>query len=89
VEGREFLRSFLREFILMLDLLSREFHEVFVDDISDVFEVDGKRDDLRGAPSISIIEALAGQLGYIEFCRPVQRANRDSRTPLRAKLMHA
>jgi hypothetical protein len=26
VEGRELLRSFLREFILMLDLLNREFH---------------------------------------------------------------
>src|ERR1700730_12406694 len=37
-----------------------------------LFEVDGKRDDLHRASSVSIIEALAGHLGHIELYLLVQ-----------------
>src|SRR5260370_5016683 len=72
VEGRELRRSFLRELILVLDLLDGELHEVLVDDVADVLEVDRKRDDLHGASSVSIVKTFAGHLGHIELYRLVQ-----------------
>ena len=72
VERFEFSRSLFREFVLVFDLLGGEFHQVLVDDIADVFEVDCKGDDFRGAPAVPIIKAATGYLRYVELYRLVQ-----------------
>src|ERR1700739_3057970 len=58
--------------VLALDLLVCEFHQILIDDVADVFEVDGKGDDFGGAAAIAIVQAAAGNLGNIEFDHLVQ-----------------
>ena len=48
---------------------------MLIDNVADMFEVDGERDDLHGAPPILIVEALAGHSGYIELDRLIQAIN--------------
>ena len=72
VKHREFSRSLPRELVLVLDLLVGQLHQILVDDVADMFEVDGEGDYLHGASSIPIIKAFAGHFGDVEFYRFVQ-----------------
>lgn len=49
-----------RKLVLVLDLLTGELHQILVDDVANVFEIDCKSDDFRGASAISVIKASAG-----------------------------
>src|ERR1700756_5616182 len=72
VKHREFSRSLFRELVFVLDLLVGQLHQILVDDIADMFEVDGESDYLHGASTIPIIKALAGHFSDVEFYRFVQ-----------------
>src|ERR1700722_483120 len=72
VKHREFSRSFLRELVLVLDLLAGQLHQILVDDVANMFEVDGEGDYLHGASRIAIIKAFAGHFGDVKFYRFVQ-----------------
>src|ERR1700724_2279990 len=62
VKHCEFSRAVLRELVLVLDLLAGQLHQILVDDVANMFEVDGEGDYLHGASRIWIIKALSGPL---------------------------
>src|ERR1700675_548114 len=72
VKHREFSRSLFRELVLVLDLLAGQLHQILVDNVADMFEIDGAGDYLHGASSIPIIKSFAGDFGDVEFYRFVQ-----------------
>ena len=72
VEGRKLLGALGRELEAALDLLGRELAQILVDDVADMFEVDGKGNDLHRPLSLALVEAAAGQLGDIELDRLVE-----------------
>src|ERR1700730_1172425 len=72
VKHCEFSRAVLRELVLVLDLLAGQLHQILVDDVSDMLEIDGEGDYLHGASPIPIVKAFAGYFGDVEFYRLVQ-----------------
>ena len=75
MEGFQLRCSLLRERELSLDLLLGEFHQVFVDDVTDVLEIDGERHNLHGAMSLAIVEAVPRQFRNVELYRIIQFIN--------------
>src|SRR5258708_12618258 len=69
VKHREFSRSLLRKLVLVLDLLAGQLHQILIDDVADMFEVDGEGDYLHSASPIPIIKAFTGPFGNVEFYR--------------------
>jgi hypothetical protein len=67
MKGLQFLRPLDGELVSVLDLPAGELHQILVDDVANVFEVYGERDDLHGAAAILFVEALARELGDIEL----------------------
>ena len=60
MEGLELGGPLARELVLVLDLLGGELHQVLVDDVADMLEVDGEGNDLHGAAPVGVVEALRG-----------------------------
>src|SRR6185437_8763904 len=52
MEGLELGRALAREFELAPDLLRRQLHQVHLDDVADMLEIDGEGDDLHGAAAV-------------------------------------
>ena len=76
MEGLQLRRALRGEHDPALDLLGRELHQILVDDVPDMFQVDRKGDDLHGPVSVLLIQALSGELGDIQFhglIEPVHR----------------
>jgi hypothetical protein len=61
---------------MILDLLCRKLHQVFIDNIADVLKVDGKRDNLHCTATFAIIQALPGDFCDVEFDRFMKFINR-------------
>src|SRR6266478_7452588 len=59
MKGLQLPRPFTGELIPVLDFPASKFHQVLVDDVADMFEVDGERDDFHGATTVLLIKALA------------------------------
>ena len=72
VEGFEFIRPLFGEFIFVLDLLRGELHQILVDDVPNMLNVDGKRNDFCGALTVSIVETFTSYFCYVELYRFVQ-----------------
>ena len=69
---RKLSGTLLREAQLALDLLGGEFRQVLVDDVSDVLEVDGERDDLHRTPAILFVQPLARHFCHVELDRSIE-----------------
>src|SRR5262249_46935804 len=72
VKCLKFSRSIFRKLILVLDLLIGKLNQIFVNDVSDMFQVNRKRDYFSSAPSVTLIKALTGYLGPVQLDRLVQ-----------------
>jgi hypothetical protein len=59
VERRQFLGAFGRKLKSALDLFGRQFAQVLVDDVADMFEIDGEGDDLHCPFALALVEAAA------------------------------
>ena len=53
--------------IFLMPAITSLVASIFVDDVADMFEVDGEGDDLHRAPSFALVEAAPHQLGHVEF----------------------
>src|ERR1019366_3958705 len=60
-------RTVFRKLEAVLYLLRCKLHQILVDDIPDMFEIDRKRDDLHSTTSLAIVEAFPGYFRHIEF----------------------
>ena len=54
------------------DLLGRKLHQVLVDDVADMLEIGGERDDVDGAPAVLVVELAARETREVELDRLVQ-----------------
>src|SRR5258708_29228186 len=72
MKGLQFSGSIAGELVPMFDLPGRKLHQILVDDVANVFQVDCKLDDLHGATTILLVESFSSHLGDVELDRFVE-----------------
>src|SRR3546814_9072896 len=72
MKGLQLGHALAREGGVVLDLLAGQLHQVLVDDVADVLEVGGEREDLHAAGALGGVQLLVVQPGEVELDGLVQ-----------------
>lgn len=76
MEGLQLRRALFRESEVPFDLLLSKLHQILVDNVADVLQVDRERDDLHGTLTVPFVQTLAGEPCHIELDRLIELVDR-------------